>query len=395
MSVTGHNSDNGGGGGGGNPQPGYLNVQLVNGIFNFGGVANGSVGYGGIIFQNSGGTALSVTAISIDNAQFAAYSTSPPSVPPMVYPFTIQPGNNPIVVTFKFTAQPGGGTIVGNVTVTTTGAVTKTTFQLQATQTVLGGVTFALTPALGDAGQVKVGTAQAPITVTVENTSTAANLTISSITGDAVYGYAISAISTYGPIAPGGSATFNVTLTPTKLGYQYDTAAVVVTTNADVPTLNMSAAYTGNLVLSAFSLLGTTNAFWMSGTNSTGQAFVLQADPTNLTCEEPCQLIQQHDMELPELVKTLERVLLRYERAGATQVNLQLNAIRPKNQAQVVSQLTLDAGTDGALVQDFFDGSISGDIVQLKLFLNANAGPLSIAMIDLYYDPRGEKIEAT
>jgi hypothetical protein len=101
-------------------------------------------------------------------------------------------------------------------------------------------------------------------------------------------------------------------------------------------------------------------------------------------------------MKSPEQVKQLEKFLLRYERyTTATPVTVTYTSISPMNQFPIAQRRILTSGIDGLLCQTLFDGSIAGTIISVKVFVSGTAGPLSVAMFILYYEPRGETIEAT
>ena len=164
----------------------------------FGSVPAGASKDLNLTLKNTGTAAATINSIASSNARFTV-PTGASSVP----------AGGSVTITVRFTpadasSQTGNLTIASNaptVTVRLTGSG--------------GSPSISVSPASLAFGNVTVNTTSVPQTVTVANNGTA-NLTVGTIAPPA--GYAVSPTALSQPIAPGGSATLQVTFTPTLLG---------------------------------------------------------------------------------------------------------------------------------------------------------------------------------
>jgi hypothetical protein len=200
------------------------------------------------------------------------------------------------------------------------------------------------------------------------------------------------------PIPPGGTYQFEVILTPVAgKPYQDDGNAVTVNiTGGNTYPVLLEAQYSTPAIIPFMPLTDSSEVMLLGFLNSMGQTAIKVAKPLDTNCEEDSWFQRQFDMKSPEQVKQLEKFLLRYERyTTATPVTVTYTSISPMNQFPIAQRRILTSGIDGLLCQTLFDGSIAGTIISVKVFVSGTAGPLSVAMFILYYEPRGETIEAT
>jgi hypothetical protein len=201
------------------------------------------------------------------------------------------------------------------------------------------------------------------------------------------------------PIPAGGTLTFNLQLTPAANKFnQDDLNAVTVSVPGQPIAVNYEATYSTAQIQSAFTLNGDQEASLLGFFNGTASS-VLEAQPLNLNCEEPWFATRQYDFQNPTIVKSVERLLLQYERLGASTVTItyaaQMKGGNGVAATPVVVTRTLDNASDGLLRSILFDGQIAGEIIQITISGQGGQGPVSITLFTPYFDERGELIEAT
>lgn len=260
----------------------------------------------------------------------------------------------------------------------------------QITHTVFGVASSAVV----NFGDVAVGVAvMSGQLVIINRTSAAIAVTLVPLSAS---GYAIINQSGTNPIPPTGQLTFNLQLTPAAdKPNQDDVNAVVVTIAGQTYVTNFEATYNTQPINPAFPIGGTDFEMLLGFFNASGQVAMLQADASNLQCEEAASFSRQYDFKMPTMEKQLERLLLRYERMGPAIVSVTYTSISPLNQSPVTQTRTFDATADNLLRSILYDGSIAGEILEITFSCEANEGPVSIALFTPYFEPRGEYVEAT
>lgn len=233
--------------------------------------------------------------------------------------------------------------------------------------------------------------------ITLKNTSS--NTITIVFTPLSANGYSVINGSGANPLTPAGSYTFNIALTPVKgnVGFQDDANAVTLNLPSASYPQTIEATYYIPPVVSAFATTDQSEVVLMGMFKLATQAVaVMSPNPASLACEEIASFTRQFDMSDPTSVKQLCRFLMRYERLGPTVVSITYATVSPTGQAPVTVTQTLNVSTDGQLMDQLFDGSIAaGSIVKVTVTVAANAGPLSVAVLTPYFEPRGENIEAT
>jgi hypothetical protein len=243
-------------------------------------------------------------------------------------------------------------------------------------------------------GNVNAGTAYTSGTITLFNPTTSSRTV--TITPLIANGYTIVNTSGANPIVPGGSFTFQLQLIPiANRPNQDDVNAVVVTVPSQVYITNVEVTYNTQPITPVFPIGGTDFEMLLGFFNATGIVSLLQADGSNLQCEEDATIARQYDFKAPDMEKQLQRLLLRYERLGPAILTVTYQAVSPENQTPVTQTRTFDAATDSLLRTILYDGSIAGDIINITFTCLANQGPVSIALFAPYVEPRGEIIEGT
>jgi hypothetical protein len=229
------------------------------------------------------------------------------------------------------------------------------------------------------------------ITVTNQGGSTAL-LTLTPLTAS---GFSIQNQSGTNPMPAAGTLTFQLGLTaPLGQLNQDFTNAVVVGLAGQTYAQSIEATFSTPALVPTNVLNNfNTQMFMGFGTN------LLQSLPTNLSVEEIAFITRQYDLGDPWRVKSLERLLMRYERMGATLVTVTYSALSPTGPTSppvsVVVSKTLDSAVGGSLRNVLFSSQIAGDIITITISLAANAGALSIVLLCPYVEQRGEDIEAT
>src|ERR1700676_88222 len=189
-------------------------IQVTPSSFNFGNLVVGKKVSQTATVLNTGNTSINVTAASVSSGQFA--------VSGITMPLSLPVGQSS---TFQVWFDPGAaGTITGTLTIQTdngvsgqvalTGVATTTPQQISLSSTTL------------NLGSTTVGTTLNG-SLTLTNTG-GANLIISliSVNGGP---FGVSGITTPSTIVPGGSATMNVSFTPTTAGS--DSGSISITSN--------------------------------------------------------------------------------------------------------------------------------------------------------------------
>jgi hypothetical protein len=229
------------------------------------------------------------------------------------------------------------------------------------------------------------------ITITNKAGSTLA-LTLEALVGQ---GYTIQNQSGTNPMPANGTITFQLQIyAPVGRQAQDDVNAATPAIPGQQYAQTIEALYSTPALVPAYTLTGViTNMLMGFGTN------VLLTLPSNLTVEEIAFFTRQYDLGDPWTVKSLERLLLRYERLGATIVNVTYSALSPTGPTgpppPVTVTRTLDNAVGGLLRNILFDGQLAGDIITIQIQLAANAGALSVVLLCPYVEQRGETIEGT
>ena len=179
-------------------------IQVTPGSFSFGNLVVGKKISQTATISNTGNTSINVTAASVSSGQFAVSGISMPLSLPMGQSSTFQVWFEPSAagtVTGTLTVQTDSGVSSGQVTLS--GVATTPPQQISLSSTTL------------NLGSAIVGTTLNG-SLTLTNTG-GANLIISLISLNAGP-FGISGITTPRTIVPGGSATMNVSFTPTTAG---------------------------------------------------------------------------------------------------------------------------------------------------------------------------------
>lgn len=257
------------------------------------------------------------------------------------------------------------------------------------------GVTSNIQPPVVDFGDVNAGVLQTSNTITISNPTTQSQLV--SFQPLFANGYDVTSPVGANPILAGGSLTVTLKLLP-KAGQmnQDDSNALIVTVPTQTYGNGVEALYNTRFV-TFHPLLGTEEVFWLGFFDDTLEVCkMLQADPLNLDCEEDASFTRQFMFSnQADLENQVQRVFMQYERLGPTTVTLTYSSISPGNQAAVPQTRTFDSATDGLLRNMLFDGSIAGQVVKITVTIDADDGPFSMTLMELYYEPRGEHVEAT
>jgi hypothetical protein len=209
-------------------------IQVTPSSFNFGNLVVGKKVSQTATVLNTGNTSINVTAASVSSGQFA--------VSGITMPLSLPVGQSS---TFQVWFDPGAaGTITGTLTIQTdngvsgqvalTGVATTTPQQISLSSTTL------------NLGSTTVGTTLNG-SLTLTNTG-GANLIISliSVNGGP---FGVSGITTPSTIVPGGSATMNVSFTPTTGGS--DSGSISITSNdpnSPTTTVTLSGTATSSTV---------------------------------------------------------------------------------------------------------------------------------------------------
>jgi hypothetical protein len=217
--------------GGTKSQPGQqAAIQVTPGSFNFGNLVVGKKISQTATVSNTGSASINVTAASVSSGQFAVSGISMPLSLPVGQSSTFQVWFDPSAagtVTGTLTVQTDSGVSSGQVTLS--GVATTPPQQISLSSTTL------------NLGSAIVGTTLNG-SLTLTNTG-GANLVISLIS---VKGgpFGVSGITTPSTIVPGGSATMNVSFTPTTAGS--DTGSISITSNdPNTPTETVALTGTG------------------------------------------------------------------------------------------------------------------------------------------------------
>ena len=190
-------------------------IQVTPGSFSFGSLVVGKKISQTATISNTGNTSINVTAASVSSGQFAVSGISMPLALPVGQSSTFQVWFEPSAagtVTGTLTVQTDGGVSSGQVTLS--GVATTPPQQISLSSTTL------------NLGSAIVGTTLNG-SLTLTNTG-GANLIISLISVNAGP-FGISGITTPRTIVPGGSATMNVSFTPTTAGS--DSGSINITSN--------------------------------------------------------------------------------------------------------------------------------------------------------------------
>jgi hypothetical protein len=190
-------------------------IQVTPSSFNFGNLVVGKKVSQTATVLNTGNTSINVTAASVSSGQFAVSGITVPLSLPVGQSSTFQVWFDPSAagtVTGTLTIQTDTGVSSGQVALT--GVATTPPQQISVSSTTL------------NLGSATVGTTLHG-SLTLTNTG-GANLIISliSVSGGP---FGVSGITTPSSIVPGGSATMNVSFTPTTAGN--DSGSVSVTSN--------------------------------------------------------------------------------------------------------------------------------------------------------------------
>jgi hypothetical protein len=262
---------------------------------------------------------------------------------------------------------------------------------LQLTQT--DPVSGDLMPCVINFGAITANTPTLSNAITVTNKSSSTLLlTLVALTSQ---GYLIQNQAGTNPIPSGDIITFQLAINaPIGRVNQDDDNAVTPSIPGQQYAETIEATYSTLALVPAYVLTGViTNMLLGFGPN------MLLVLPSNLTCEEIAFFTRQYDLGDPWAVKSLERLLVRYERLGATIVNVTYTAYSPQGPTSVPPPVTvtrtLDNNLDGNLRNILFDGQLAGDLITIAVQLAANAGALSIVLLCPYVDQRGETIEGT
>ena len=190
-------------------------IQVTPGSFSFGSLVVGKKISQTATISNTGNTSINVTAASVSSGQFAVSGISMPLALPVGQSSTFQVWFDPSAagtVTGTLTVQTDSGVSSGQVTLS--GVATTPPQQISLSSTTL------------NLGSAIVGTTLNG-SLTLTNTG-GANLIISLISVNAGP-FGISGIATPRTIVPGGSATMNVSFTPTTAGS--DSGSINITSN--------------------------------------------------------------------------------------------------------------------------------------------------------------------
>lgn len=254
------------------------------------------------------------------------------------------------------------------------------------------GLTSNIQPPVVDFGTVDAGVLQTSLTLTISNpTLQAQDVSFQPLFAN---GYSVTAAVGTNPIPAGDSITVQLKLLP-KAGMldQDDSNALGVTVPTQTYANSFEATYSTRFV--PFKPLSGIDEVFLLGFFDSA-CTMLQADPLNLECEEPASFTRQFIFtEQPDLESQVQRLLMQYERLGPTTVTLTYQSVSPENQTNVTQTRTLDTETDELLRNQLFDGSIAGQVVKLTFTIDADDGPISITLVEPYFEPRGEHIEAT
>jgi hypothetical protein len=190
-------------------------IQVTPSSFNFGNLVVGKKISQTATVLNTGNTTINVTAASVSSGQFAVSGITMPLSLPVGQSSTFQVWFNPSAagtVTGTLTIQTDTGVSSGQITLS--GVATPPQQQISVSSTTL------------NLGSATVGTTLNG-SLTLTNTG-GANLIISliSVNGGP---FGVSGIATPTTIVPGGSATMNVSFTPTTPGN--DSGSIIITSN--------------------------------------------------------------------------------------------------------------------------------------------------------------------
>jgi hypothetical protein len=299
--------------------------------------------------------------------------------------------SSPVGTENTATLQINSNSVSGPTLINITGITAQSTDVFAQLTAVTGGVT---TPAVISLGNLPAGVPAGPITITVKNpTSAAINVSFTPLTAS---GYSVSNILGTNPIPPGGTLTFDIHLTPAAdMPNQDDPNAVVVNIPSQTYITNVEVTYSTLPITPVFTIGGTDFEMLLGFFSNAGAPSLLQADPSDLDCEEDASFTRQYDFKAPDAEKQLQRLLLRYERFGPATVTVTYASVSPENQASITQTRTFDTATDGLLRNILYDGSIAGEVIQLTFTCLADDGPVSVVLFAPYVEPRGEFVEAT
>jgi hypothetical protein len=245
-------------------------------------------------------------------------------------------------------------------------------------------------------GDVTAGNAVQSLQITLFNT-TSHTITVTN-TPNAAAGYSIVNIVGSNAILPGGQMSFDLRLVPlASKPMQVDSNAVVITMASQtfVPQ-QIEAQYNTLPFIPAFIVSDTNEAMLLGFFNAAGQVTMLQADGSNLSCEEDVTFAQYFDFKMPETVKQLLRYYIEYEAFGATEVTVVPTSSEPSGQTAPADVRNLSALSGGALKTQLFDNVvIAGQLIRIDVTGTANTGGLSIVLVEPYYEVRGEVVEAS
>src|SRR5208282_2027579 len=259
----------------GSTKPEQAAIQVTPGNFNFGNLVVGKKVSQIATVSNTGNTAISVTAASVSSGQFAVSGITMPLTLPVGQSSTFQ-------VWFDPTAT---GTVTGTLTIQTNDGVSSGQVALSGVATIPQQQISLSSTAL-NLGSETVGTT-ANGSLAVSNTG-GANLIVSLISVNAGP-FGISGITTPDTIAPGSSATMNVSFTPTMAGS--DSGSITITSNdpnTPTTTVTLTGVGTSSAVAPTFTVVAAGTAplsyqWQKSGVNIAGATAASYTTPVTTT----------------------------------------------------------------------------------------------------------------
>lgn len=376
-------------GGGGGFDPPSLNVSPT-GALGFGSVAVGFTADIVITASNVGGIGFSVTGITIGGVPYSLIGL--PS-----FPRVLKSGDS-----FNFTLRFSptiAGTFNDTLNITTSAGVDGAPYSTPITGTAPGaGGALNVSPSpIVFPNTITTHTAT-PIAVTVKNVGSA-NVVINTIAlvGGAPFGLTgLPGLPL--TLTPGTTTTFNVTATPTLIGFFND---IVRIGTAGIGNVDTAVQMLAVALLPVAIITDNVRRLLFSSTTAVPVVTTQYLDPTNLNGQQLSTLIFNGTLwDVPGFEKKLRRIRFWYENYGVAVLTATVSAHRPRQGADFFDVKTANASLGTALADltertGFFDVQISGELITFQITNAGGGGPVSLIGFLPEFEDGGEKVEGT
>lgn len=309
---------------------------------------------------------------------------------PTAFPITINP-NQTASVQIQFLPTD---LLAHNTNATFTSDANNAPLVVPVTGQGIGTASLSVSPSAHDYGSQKVTVASGEFLFTVTNVGNA-NITVSAIGFNGTFSAGPTQPGLPITLTPTQSFQFGVLFTPVAAGFVVTTNAAALTNTSAVNPLNVQCSGTGYLITPAFSILGVSTqvlfGFFLSGVSA-----MLQANPSNLSCEESGFWKRQMAFNGPLEESHLVRCGIRHDDKGVATLTYQAKSKRNKA-APVTQNVTLGtASADGLITTAFSDQAmVSAEVIEIQFSFAANAGPISVTGIYPEVEEGGDYVEGT